>query len=535
MTFLSGLRLQDIVPLGALVRALLTFVAVADTVLALQFWFLNESYHHHQSTAGDLALLAFASLHVLGALVLAASALYLATRPKRAFRRILVLLTIFAAAAALASSQKVLLAVAVTDCLAALLASSLWPEVGDRRASQYGWTLLGGSVAATAWLFLLQRPNHRMGFLFALVLVLALVATISAIALLDRNPSLPSTRSLPGALDLYRAHASAGVSPFALMRDKRHFSAVGDQAFLPFASRAGSALALGPAIGEPGSAARLEDEFRSSARRRGWRPSFYQVSEETAERMKRSVRVAIGSEALVEVPTFGLEGSAMAKLRHDVARARRQGITIQLLPEEQVDADTSSALDRINDEAAGSRRLGEMTFSVGRRDDPTGIERTYGLAFDGEGRLVAYVTWLWLPAPATMVLDEVKRCAEAPAGALDLLIYESIDQFRGRVARASLGLAPITGGRRAGSWAIVESVLRRILGISSLNPGLYSFKAKFNPSWERRYLVVERLFDLPAALTATLLVHYPALTRGWRERGLQSLRWTAQERGSSGA
>jgi phosphatidylglycerol lysyltransferase len=215
-----------------------------------------------------------------------------------------------------------------------------------------------------------------------------------------------------------------------------------------------------------------------------------------------------------------------------VARARRQGLTIQLLPEGHLDAETSLALDHIAAEAAGSRKLGEMTFSVGRRGDPAGIERTYGLAFDREERLVAYVTWLWLPAAATMVLDEVKRCSEAPAGVLDLLIYESLDQFKGRVARASLGLAPITSGRRAGSWAVAESVLRRVLGISSLNPGLYSFKAKFNPSWERRYLVVEQLFDLPAALTATLLVHYPALTRGWRERGLKGLRWTSQHGGS---
>jgi hypothetical protein len=200
VTSLSGFRLQDVLPLGALVRALLTFVAVADAVLAVQFWFRHVHVHHHQRTAGDLALVGLASMKVLGALVLAGAAVYLATRPKRAFRRILVLITVFAALAGLAASQRVLVAVAVTDCLAALLAFSLWPEVGNRRSSQLGWALLGGSVAATAWLFLLEKPDQRMGFLFVLVLGLALVAAISSIALLDRNPSLPSTRSLPRAL-----------------------------------------------------------------------------------------------------------------------------------------------------------------------------------------------------------------------------------------------------------------------------------------------------------------------------------------------
>ena len=535
MTSLSGFRLQDVLPLGALVRALLTFVAVADAVLAVQFWFLHVHVHHHQRTAGDLALVGLASMKVLGALLLAGAAVYLATRPKRAFRRILVLITVFAALAGLAASQRVLVAVAVTDCLAALLAFSLWPEVGNRRSSQLGWALLGGSVAATAWLFLLQKPDQRMGFLFALVLGLALVAAISSIALLDRNPSLPSTRSLPRALAVYRAHARAGVSPFALMRDKRHFTAFDEQAFLAFASRAGSALALGPAIGAPDSAAGLEAEFRSAARHRGWRPAFYQVPEETADRMGRSVRLAIGSEALVDIPGFGLEGSTMAKLRHDVARARRQGISFELKEEPELDHATAAALEAIDHQAERARKLGEMTFSVGRRDDPVGIDRTYGLAYDRDGRLVAYVTWLWLPAVATMVLDEVKRHDQAPAGALDLAIFESLDHFKGRAARASLGLAPMTGGRRAGSWALTESVLRRILGISSVNRGLYSFKAKFSPSWERRYLVVERVFDLPAALTATLLLHYPGLVRRWRELGWTRLRLAGHARGREGA
>lgn len=509
---ISGLRIQDLLPVGALVRALLTFAAVADAFLSLQVW-LFPPHAHHSHSAGEVALLAFASLKLAGALLLAGAALYLATRPKRAFRRILVLLAAFAAVVAMAAAQPFLVAIAVTDCLAALLASSLWPEVGDPRASRFGWSLLGGAVAAAAWLFLLQRPNHRMGFLFTLVLILALVAVLSALALLDRNPPLPGPKMLPQAPGLYRNHATSGVSPFALMRDKRHFSRTGQQAFLAFASRAGSALALGPAIGEPGAAAGLEDEFRAAARLRGWRPAFYQVSESVAARMERTLRLAIGGEAMVHLTGFGLEGPAMSKLRHDVTRARRNGVTVSVVAEPDLDAETRRALERIDREAGQARRLGEMTFSVGRRDDPSEVERIFGLAYDGEGWLTAYVTWLAVPAAATMVLDVVHRSSRVPPGTLDLLIFSCLDHFKGRAVRASLGLAPLTGARHAAGLAVVESVLRLSLGVSSLSPGLYSFKAKFNPTWERRYLVVERVFDLPAVLAATLLLHYPGLSQ----------------------
>src|ERR1700736_4283659 len=108
MTTSSRVRLMDVLPLGALVRALLTFVAVADGVLSLQIWRLQQDHHQHHNTAGD-ALLAVASLKLLGALVLAAAALYLATRPKRAFRRILMLLTVLAAVLSVAASQPTLL------------------------------------------------------------------------------------------------------------------------------------------------------------------------------------------------------------------------------------------------------------------------------------------------------------------------------------------------------------------------------------------------------------------------------------------
>jgi lysylphosphatidylglycerol synthetase-like protein (DUF2156 family) len=107
------------------------------------------------------------------------------------------------------------------------------------------------------------------------------------------------------------------------------------------------------------------------------------------------------------------------------------------------------------------------------------------------------VTWLWLPAAATVVLDEVKRAPDATPGTMELLIASCLQEFKGRAKRASLGLAPITRW----TWT---------------SPGLLTFKSKFNPTWEPRYLAVERLADLPAVLVAAFLLHYPEVTRQWQ-------------------
>src|ERR1700716_1571030 len=74
-------------PLSALVRALLTFAALAIAGLSLEVWVLRhrEVLSLLQGPVEDLA-----PVMPLIALIVAILALYLATRPKRAFQRILV-------------------------------------------------------------------------------------------------------------------------------------------------------------------------------------------------------------------------------------------------------------------------------------------------------------------------------------------------------------------------------------------------------------------------------------------------------------
>jgi phosphatidylglycerol lysyltransferase len=123
-----------------------------------------------------------------------------------------------------------------------------------------------------------------------------------------------------------------------------------------------------------------------------------------------------------------------------------------------------------------------------------------------------------------VVLDEVKRGRLAPAGTIELLIATSLQEFRGRARRASLGLAPLAGARHAAGLAVAEAFLCGLLGLRSVSPGLYAFKAKFGPVWEPRYLVVERLTDLVPVLLALFLVHYPGLPRRWWSRGRSILK-----------
>jgi lysylphosphatidylglycerol synthetase-like protein (DUF2156 family) len=501
---------------GPLARALLTFAALADIVLSAELWALR---HHTARWAVTTTLDVLAPVRPVAAVAVAGAALYLATRPKRAFRRILMALATGAAVLSVAAGNRALIATGLAVAVVALFAGSLWPEEGHTTAGRLGWSLLGlaaGALVLSGWLLVGQHHGRHVHLLFTLPLTVAFAAAVAGVALLDRNPPLPARRDALGALLVYRDAARSTLAPFALMRDKRQLWAADRSAFLALGCRVGVALALGSAVGPPEAARRADREFRDHCHSRGWRPAFYQVPEETARSLARTRRLLIGSEALVDLDRFTLQGRTMANLRHQVTKARRLGLSADLVADEDLTRDVRLAMHRLAADLAQRSPLGEMSFSVGRTEDPPQVERTVALARDAAGDLVAYVTWLWLPAARTIVLDEVRRSREAASGAIELLIATSLLELRGRAERASLGLAPITGVQQSARQAAAEAYLRNLLGLTGVSPGLHAFKAKFNPRWEPRYLVVERWTDLAPVLLATLLLHYPdAIRRSW--------------------
>jgi lysylphosphatidylglycerol synthetase-like protein (DUF2156 family) len=497
-----------------LLRALLIFTPLAVGLLSLEGW---ARHHHSLQWAAGVVLGMPAPARLPIALAVAATALYLATRPKRAFRRILVVLAVAVAWLSLGSGRQGLVAVALVDAVVALLASSLWTEESDPVSSRLGWSLLGVAMllaGLSAWLLFSAHRGHHPAPVFAIPLSFAFVAAVGGLTLLDRNPSLPARHDPDAARQLYRDRARSGVAPFALMRDKSHFWAGGRDAFLAFGCRTGVALALGPPIGPAGAARRLAAEFRAACRRRGWRAAWYQVSEADAAHLPGTMRLPIGREAIVDVGRFSLDGRPMANLRHQVTRACRLGVAVEVRGAADVAPADRSAMRALADLLAERSPLGEMAFSVGRRDDPAGVERKVALARSPSGGLAGYVTWLWLPAADAMVLDEVKRAPAAPAGTVELLLERSLAAFRGRARVASLGLAPIAGT----GTALAVRALRDVLGVRSVSPGLLAFKSKFRPDWQPRYLVVERPVDVPAVLLAVLLLHHPDLFARTRAR-----------------
>jgi lysylphosphatidylglycerol synthetase-like protein (DUF2156 family) len=500
-------------------------MAVGTTGLALKAWM---DAPHAWQPAGLAVARIVGPLIVVLLVVTVPAVVRLIDSPKRALRDVLFVISAAGIVLAIAAGSAELMMLSTVSLTTLMLAGRLWSQQSDRRATVQGWTLLGAAgIAALALLFF----DHPKGFLllfFGVLLVAAVGAAVWGLVLVVRNAPLPLESDRGPLRTVYREHAAAGVSPFALMNDKRWFWSRDRMAFLAYGLRAGVAVVLGPGVGPAGSLPALYREFRAACHSRGWKMGFYQVSDVVASSLGWGVQHQIGSEAIVDLTGLTLEGPAMAKLRHEVSRGQRNGVTVRMIPRSGVTPAIREAMGALAASWLGRHALGEMAFSVGCRADQPEAPTSIGLAYDRDGVLVAYCSWLSLPGNRGVVLDEIRRTAKSPAGAMDLLLFTCMKQLAGDASWASLGLAPVPAEPANRRAALGERALHH-LGIASVSASLVSFKAKFQPRWEPRYIVAERAAEWPSLAVATLLLHYPDLDRRL-QRVFPQISWQRQAR-----
>jgi lysylphosphatidylglycerol synthetase-like protein (DUF2156 family) len=506
-------------------RLLLTGAALGTAGLALKAW-IDAPHVWQPAGLAVMRIVGPLSLALLVATVPAV--LRLVDSRKRALRDLLLMIAAVGILLGLAAGNGGAMMLSSVALIAIVLARRLWSQRSDPGATTQGWTLLGAAGIAVLALLFFDRPRGMLLLFFGALLVAAVAAAVWGLVLVARNAPLPLESDRGPLRTTYRDYASAGVTPFALMADKRWFWSRDRRAFLAYGLRSGVAVVLGPGVGPASSVEALYREFRTACHTGGWRLGFYQVSGDLVPALGWGVQRQIGSEAIVDLARLSLDGPTMAKLRHEVSRGQRNGITVRILPRSEITPAIRDAMGTLAASWLGDHVLGEMTFSVGCRADQPEAPATVGLAFNKDGTLVAYCSWLAVPANRGVVLDEIRRTARTSGGAMDLLLYSCMKQLASQASWASLGLAPVAAEPANRLTAMGDRALVR-LGIASVSASLVSFKGKFQPRWEARYIVAEKASDWPSLGVATLLLHYPDLEKRIY-RFMPQLSWRRQTR-----
>jgi phosphatidylglycerol lysyltransferase len=230
------------------------------------------------------------------------------------------------------------------------------------------------------------------------------------------------------------------------------------------------------------------------------------VSDPTPYRVRGFAVSEIADEAVIDLPAFSLAGSARANVRHAVSSARRKGLTFG-----PYRPNHHAQLAQISQEWLSTKRGGELGFTLSRYDDiprqlSEGATDLWSVA-DADGVVQAWCTWRHYLGGQARVIDVMRRRLTAPNPAMDFLIASSLERYRDMgIQLASLACVPRPHGPLA-ERAYPTKTLR-------------SYKQKFAPRWEPRWLAVPYARQRRMAMLAICSAYYPGgVTRALLRNG----------------
>jgi len=345
--------------------------------------------------------------------------------------------------------------------------------------------------------------------------------------------------------ELTRYFGSHTLAFFGLAQQNAHFLAPGEEGLVNYRLETNVAVVPGDPVCAPASFERVTRSFLDFCTLRNWHVAFYQANTEhlPAYRALKLHAFKIGEEALIDPQDFTLDGSTMANVRTSARRAERDNVNICWY-EGVPSAEGMQQLEQISSawlEHKAGKHTSEMGFSMGRLNElPESAKRAdelasiplniahrvvpqvvTGVATTSSGKPCAFVTFLpvygSLATNATgdqsdmegwgWTLDLMRRTPDAPPGVIELLLVRAIERFRSCGAQMlSLGLAAMADTRQemTPSQGQLASFVTKRLHLLESRRSLFSFKQKFHPRWESRYVVTSSTLALPKIALAIL-------------------------------
>lgn len=400
------------------------------------------------------------------------------------------------------------------------------------------WFAIGAVLAAALWLlvFAFGYADFSSDSLWQVALDArasrALRSTVAACVLalafgfgqLLRSVRLPHRRPARGDLErAARIIDAEGRSEalLSMMGDKSLLFSPSGQSFLMYATRGRSWIALYDPVGPAHERPELVRLFLTLVAGERGRAAFYHVRPDNLSLyIDAGLQVSkIGEEARVDLAAFSLAGARRSHLRYALKRGARDGLSFALL-DPAAAGEAMPALEEISDAWLLARRTREKGFSVAafNRDYLAGqLMAVVRL----EGTPVAFASVMVAGGGRDATVGLMRHIPDASTYTMEFLFTNMILALKESGCHGlSLGTAPLSGvsptplGSR---WTGVAHLLWRH-GTRLYNfQGLRTFKGKFDPIWESRYLAVSgRLGPYMALADAAVL------SSGGRLRGLPS-------------
>lgn len=326
---------------------------------------------------------------------------------------------------------------------------------------------------------------------FVVVLGIAAVSLAHLLRPVPVRPRLPTPEEKAAVRRILSREPGADGA-IALLGDMSILFDDTGTAFLMYAVRGRTWVAMGDPVGSPEQQAELIWRFREMVDRQGGRPAFYQVSRDALP-FYLDVGMSLlklGEEARVTLGSFSLDGPTRRDLRYAVRRAERDGLSFEVVPRDRVPCLTDD-LAAVSNTWLSLKHASEKRFSVGYFDPRYLAEFDLAVVRLG-GRIIAFAN-IWQGAPGGVAsIDLMRYLPDVSPLTMDYLFVKLLlwAKAKGFVA-FSLGMAPLSGLEArslAPLWNRIGALIFR-RGENFYNfRGLRQYKQKFSPEWEPRYL-----------------------------------------------
>ncbi|MGZ4103844.1 MAG: bifunctional lysylphosphatidylglycerol flippase/synthetase MprF, partial [Actinomycetota bacterium] len=301
------------------------------------------------------------------------------------------------------------------------------------------------------------------------------------------------------------------LDPFALRRDKRYAFSPDRRAAVAYRYLNGVGLASGDPVGEPTAFQGALRAFVDVCEQSGWRPAVYGARFDRLALYENLglKSIYIGDEAIIDVPSFGLEGRRMRNVRQSVAHSARAGVTTEVHREGTLDPTLRRALIGISDrhKAGAPERGFSMALDglLSGRDPDTVLI----VCRDAQGAPIAFQRYVPCRAGKGLSLDAMRRDTGVPGGVNERMIVDIVEWGRANgVSVVSLNFAAfrnmlerdadITKLQALSAWIIKK--MPSYIQIDTLR----RFNKKFRPRWVPRYAIYRSAIDIAAIGIAAL-------------------------------
>jgi phosphatidylglycerol lysyltransferase len=303
--------------------------------------------------------------------------------------------------------------------------------------------------------------------------------------------ALPTAEDLRAASLIVRAQERSDAM-LAMMGDKSFVFSPSRQAFLMYAKRGRSWVALHDPVGPRREWPGLIAHFVALAHAHGGRAAFYQVRPEALPLyLDAGLKLLkLGEEACISLEEFALEGPQRTNLRYALKRGERDGLRAEVIGPADLPA-LQPQLRKISDAWLQGRQRGEKSFSVAAFEAEYLAAQSVILVRQNETP-VAFATFMTTDLATEATVGVMRHASAASPYAMEYLFTKlALHLKQAGFHRLSLGMAPLSGltpTPLAGTWHRVAHLLWRFGGRLYNFRGLRSFKNKFGPEWQPRYL-----------------------------------------------